>query len=210
MIGRLRGRLVAKHDNRIVLDVNGVGYEVVLPPAVAKALTAQGIGDELEIVTLCFLQMDQARATPLLIGFEDELQREFFERLLSVPKLGPRAALNLFSAPMSTLAAAIERGDDKFLIGLPGVGKQRARDIIASLQGKMAKFALKQEAIEPAREEEIPPIQTIMEQAMEIMLALGYRAREAEAMLKRALEHHPEPESAEDLVKTVYELQQGK
>ena len=209
MIGRLRGRLVAKHDNRIVLDVNGVGYEVVLPPIIARALTARGIGDELEIVTLCFFQMDQARATPLLIGFEDELQREFFERLLSVPKLGPRAALNLFSAPMSTLAGAIERGDAKFLTGLPGVGKQRARDIIASLQGKMAKFALKQEAIEPEGEEK-PSMQAIMEQAMEIMLALGYRAREAEAMLKSALEHHPEPESAEDLVKTVYELQQGK
>jgi len=88
MIGRLKGRLVERHNQRLVIDVNGVGYEVFVPGVVARWAESLKIGDEVELVTLYLLQMEPGRATPMLLGFRNELEREFFERLLSVPKLG--------------------------------------------------------------------------------------------------------------------------
>jgi holliday junction DNA helicase RuvA len=113
MIGRLKGRLVERHNQRLVVDVNGVGYEVLVPSVVARWAESLRVGDEVELVTLYLLQVEPGRATPMLLGFRNELEREFFERLLSVPKLGVRGALQLFAVPMATLARAIEDGDDQ-------------------------------------------------------------------------------------------------
>lgn len=207
MICRLKGRIAAMHDNRIVLDVGGVGYEVHLPLAIAKALKGKSCGEEIELVTMCIFQIEQTRMVPFLIGFEDELQREFFERLLSVPKLGPRAALSLYSVPMSTLASAIEQGNVNFLTSLPGVGRQRARDIVAALQGKMAKFAMKQEAEVP-HEEAVrqPDEKAIVKEAIDVLLQLGYKRKEATEMLRQAMKHRPDATDVETLIRAVYEL----
>lgn len=209
MIGMLKGRITAKRDNRLLLDVAGVVYEVHLPLAIAKALEGKGCGEEVEIVTMCIFQVEQSRVVPFLIGFENEMQREFFERLLSVPKLGPRGALSLYCVPMPTLASAIEQGNVNFLKSLPGVGRQRARDIVAALQGRMAKFAVGQRAIEEAEvaRPSQPDMNAIMKEAMEILSQLGYKRKEAKEMLKRAIEYKPNVTDAEELIKAVYELQ---
>ncbi len=212
MICRLKGKIAAMRDNKIVLDVSGVGYEVHLPAAVAKAFKDKRCGEDIELVTMCIFQIEQSRIVPFMIGFEDELQREFFERLLSVPKLGPRAALGLYCVPMSTLASAIEQGNVNFLTSLPGVGRQRARDIVAALQGKMAKFAMRHEAEVP-QQGEAPPqpdAKALMREALEVLLQLGYKKREATEMLKRAMEHHPDAADVEGLIKAVYELHREK
>ena len=209
MIGRVVGHLVSRRDKSLLLDVQGVGYELQLPEAVAKALEKYQEGDKMELATLHFMQMDQSRATPILIGFQDELEREFFERLLTVPKLGPRGAITLFAEPMGELATAIEQGDVQHLTSFPGIGKQRARDLIATLEGKMEKFALKQSV--PKRvEDQDSPSQDLVEEAAQILLALGYRARESMEMVRVALEINPNPETAEDLVRSVYKNQQQK
>jgi Holliday junction DNA helicase RuvA len=205
MIGRLKGRLVERHNQRLVIDVNGVGYEVFVPGVVARWAESLKIGDEVELVTLYLLQMEPGRATPMLLGFRNELEREFFERLLSVPKLGVRGALQLFAVPMATLARAIEDNDQKALMKLPGVGRQRARELIAALQGKVAKFAL-------LAEEEVPTplITDVVSEALEILQSLGYTRTEAQRMIDAALERLPKPSSTEELVRTVYQVQREK
>jgi len=205
MIGRLKGRLVERHNQRLVIDVNGVGYEVFVPGVVARWAESLKIGDEVELVTLYLLQMEPGRATPMLLGFRNELEREFFERLLSVPKLGVRGALQLFAVPMATLARAIEDNDQKALMKLPGVGRQRARELIAALQGKVAKFAL-------LAEEEVPTplITDVVSEALEILQSLGYTGTEAQRMIDAALEHLPKPSSTEELIRTVYQVQREK
>jgi Holliday junction DNA helicase RuvA len=202
MIGRLKGRLAERYDQRLVVDVNGVGYEVFVPGVVAQWAHNLRIGDEVELVTLYLLQMEPGRATPLLIGFRNALEREFFERLLSVPKLGVRGALQLFAVPMTILARAIEDNDQKALMRLPGVGRQRARELVASLQGKVAKFALL-----PAEEELAPTVTDVVSEALEILQSLGYTRAEAQHMIDVALEHLPTPSSAEELIRTVYQVQ---
>jgi Holliday junction DNA helicase RuvA len=205
MIGRLKGRLVERHNQRLVIDVNGVGYEVFVPGVVARWAESLKIGDEVELVTLYLLQMEPGRATPMLLGFRNELEREFFERLLSVPKLGVRGALQLFAVPMATLARAIEDNDQKALMKLPGVGRQRARELIAALQGKVAKFAL-------LAEEEVPTplITDVVSEALEILQSLGYTRTEAQRMIDAALERLPKPSSIEELIRTVYQAQRER
>ena len=205
MIGRLKGRLVERHNQRLVIDVNGVGYEVFVPGVVARWAESLKIGDEVELVTLYLLQMEPGRATPMLLGFRNELEREFFERLLSVPKLGVRGALQLFAVPMATLARAIEDGDTKTLTQLPGVGRQRARELIARLQGKVAKFALLAEEEAP-----VPTVTDVVGEALEILQSLGYSRPEAQRMIDAALERLPKPSNAEELIRTVYQVQREK
>ncbi|MGQ9462185.1 MAG: Holliday junction branch migration protein RuvA [Candidatus Fervidibacter sp.] len=205
MIGRLKGRLVERQNQKLVVDVNGVGYEVFVPGVVAKWAESLKVGDEVELVTLYLLQMEPGRATPILLGFRNELEREFFERLLSVPKLGVRGALQLFSAPMPTLARAIEDGNVKTLMQLPGIGRQRARELIASLQGKVAKFALLAEEEAPA-----PTVTNVANEALEILQSLGYTRSEAQKMIDAALERLPKLSSVEELIRTVYQVQRER
>lgn len=202
MIGRLKGRLAARYDQRLLIDVNGVGYEVLIPGIVARWAESLKVGDEMELMTLYMMQMEPGRATPLLIGFRSELEREFFERLLSVPKLGVRGALQLFAIPMQTLARAIEDSDLKALMGLPGVGRQRARELVATLQGKVAKFALMAE-----EEMAAPMVSDVVAEAIEILRSLDYTRTEAQRMIDLALERQPKPTSVEELIRTVYQLQ---
>ncbi len=205
MIGRLKGRLVERHNQRLVIDVNGVGYEVFVPGVVARWAESLKIGDEVELVTLYLLQMEPGRATPMLLGFRNELEREFFEKLLSVPKLGVRGALQLFAVPMATLARAIEDNDQKALTKLPGVGRQRARELVAALQGKVSKFALLAEEETP-----VPTVTDVISEALEILQSLGYTRTEAQKMIDAALERLPKPSSAEELIRTVYQVQRGR
>jgi len=205
MIGRIKGRLMERHNQRLVVDVHGVGYEVFVPGIVARWAENLRVGDEVELVTLYLLQMEPGRATPMLLGFRNELEREFFERLLSVPKLGVRGALQLFAIPMATLARAIEDGDTKTLLQLPGVGRQRARELVARLQGKVAKFALLTEEEAPT-----PTVTDVISEALEILQSLGYSRFEAQRMIDAALERQPKPSNAEELIRTVYQVQRER
>jgi Holliday junction DNA helicase RuvA len=106
---------------------------------------------------------------------------------------------------MATLARAIEDGDTKTLTQLPGVGRQRARELIARLQGKVAKFALLAEEEAP-----VPTVTDVVSEALEILQSLGYTRTEAQRMIDAALERLPKPSSTEELIRTVYQVQREK
>ncbi len=207
MISRLSGHLVGRAPNRVIVDVNGVGYEVQVPGTVEQSLADKNVGDPVELVTLYFMQIDTSKATPILIGFANEVQKEFFERLLTVPKIGPRAALTMFSRSVSELATAIEQGNAALLRSLPGVGAQKAKDIIATLQGKVTKFALLREE---TRAVPVPTPPDVEQEALQMLLALGHRRAEAERMVAEALQAAPGTETAEDLVRVIYRRQQER
>src|SRR6266550_4664152 len=143
MIATLRGHIRRKLEDRVVLECGGIGYEVFLPPIALRQLEGAEVGEkapELELVIYYHATRDQPR--PVLIGFTSDLDKEFFERLITVKDIGPMVAARALAAPVAELAAAIARQDEKFLRGLPGVGPQKAKNIVAQLQNKVAKFAL--------------------------------------------------------------------
>jgi holliday junction DNA helicase RuvA len=199
VFARIFGSLVERGAESAVIEAGGLGYEVILPPCIAEKLPATpGERVTLEVYGVVNIDGNSGRFT--YYGFTNAIEREFFEALLTVASIGPRSAARAFSAPMSTIASAIDRGDYAFLKSLPGIGQQKARDIVAKLQGKVAKFLLIRDAPPaPAK-----PIPDFADEALAVLLQLGYKRSEAEAMIRRTLESEPETADAERLLAEIY------
>jgi Holliday junction DNA helicase RuvA len=211
MIASLTGRLRRKLDDRVVLETGGVGYEVFLPPIVLRQLehlTAED-GDkasELSLVTHYHATRDQPR--PVLIGFTTELDKEFFEKLITVKDMGPMVAARALAAPVGDIAAAIVRQDEKYLRSLPGIGPQKAKNIVAQLQAKVAKFALVADAGAPPAPMKAPAaVETdaLRELVWDVLVKqLGHRPSEASQLITDALARRPDIDTAEALFDEIY------
>jgi Holliday junction DNA helicase RuvA len=207
MISRISGKVRKKEDMSVVLDLNGISYEILVPRAVMKALD-KGIAEDghIELVTYHYYQVDPSRSIPVLVGFLNEIEREFFEQFISVSGVGPKAACKALSLPFSRIADAIDKGDTVLLKTLPGIGEQRAREIIAKLQNKVGKFGLIQDRFV----EKIPAAKSdVKEEAIEVLLQLQYKKKEAEAMVDKALMNNPDVTTCEEILNEVYK-QKGK
>ena len=202
MITRLCGKVREKKLDSVILDVNGLCYEVLIPPVVMKALDARDpSGEGVELITYHYLQIEPSRGVPVLIGFLNEVEKEFFECFITVSGIGPKAACRALSVPFSLIADAIDRGDAAFLKTLPGIGEQRAREIIAKLQGKVGKFGLIQDrAINCSPEVR----DDVRNEALNVLLQLQYKRREAEDMIRKAAERNPNLGTCEDILNEVY------
>src|SRR3989338_5611718 len=121
----------------------------MIPAAVMKGLDrAQGEDGTVALITYHYYQMDPSKAVPVLVGFVNEIEKEFFEQFITVSGIGPKAACRALSMPFSVIADAIDKADIALLKSLPGIGEQRAREIIAKLQGRVGKFGLIQRSEE--------------------------------------------------------------
>jgi Holliday junction DNA helicase RuvA len=210
MIATLRGQLRRRLEDRVVLEVGAVGYEVFLTPLAMRQLEAVDLeGDEprsLALVIYYHATRDQPR--PVLIGFTSELDKEFFERLITVKDIGPMVAARAMSVPVAEIAAAIARQDEKYLRALPGIGPQKAKNIVAQLQGKVAKFALARDGA-PA-----PPVPApaggpdtdgLRDLVWEVLVKqLGHRPGEASQLITDALRRRPSILTAEELFEEIY------
>ena len=210
MIATLRGQLKRRLEDRIILEVGAVGYEVFLTPTAMRQLEAVDLeGDEplnLSLVIYYHATRDQPR--PVLIGFTTDLDKEFFERLITVKDIGPMVAARALSVPVGEIAAAIARQDEKYLRALPGIGPQKAKNIVAQLQGKVAKFALAREgapstpAPAPAGD---PDAEGLRDLVWEVLVKqLGHRPSEASQLITDALRRRPAILTAEELFEEIY------
>ncbi|MGC2129051.1 MAG: Holliday junction branch migration protein RuvA [Candidatus Aquilonibacter sp.] len=199
MFSRISGTLLERDGEHVVLEAAGLGYEIVLPPCVADKVTAApGESVALEIYAVLNIDGNSARAT--YYGFTNAIERTFFEALISVASIGPKTAARAFSEPMSSIASAIDRGDHTYLRKLPGIGQQKARDIVAKLQGKVARFLLIQDPL-PAQAAAMPDF---ADEALSVLLQLEYKRAEAEAMVRETLEGAPKIADAETLLAQIY------
>src|SRR5579862_6287043 len=204
MFSRISGALVERNGESVVLDVHGLGYEVHLAPCVAEKVSATA-GDQVTLEVYSVLNIDGNTGHYTYYGFSNAIEREFFEALISVASIGPKSAARAFSQPMSAIAGAIDRGDHTFLKSLPGIGQQKARDIVAKLQGKVTKFLLIQDA--PAAP---PAIPDFADEALAVLLQLEYRRSEAEAMIRDTLEADSSIHEAETLLAQIYRRRAAK
>ena len=210
MIASLRGRLRAKLEDRVILEAAGVGYEVFLPPVTQRALSgvAAGAGDAGEEVALSIhYHATQNQPRPVLIGFTTELDKEFFEKLITVKDVGPLVAARSLSAPVGEIASAIARQDEPYLRRLPGIGPQKAKNIVAQLQGKVAKFALLEPVAAAPRAAAAAPIddEGLRGMVFEVLVKqLGHRPSEAAALIDAALRRRGGIATPEDLFDEIY------
>ena len=210
MICRISGKLIEKKTDSIVLDANGICYEVLIPGAVMQCLeNSVQLEEMVSLITYHYLQVEPSKGFPVLIGFLNEIEKEFFEKFITVSGIGPKAAVRALKMPISMIARAIDMGDLAYLKSLPGIGEQRAKEIIAKLQGKVGKFGLIQDAGMHGQEV-LRGKNDIQEEAMGVLSQLQYKKFEAKNMLNEALKRNPEIKTAEDLLNEVYKQKSKK
>ncbi len=207
MISRLRGVVRELGELQLMLEVNGISYDVLMPASLLRLLPERlGPSGEIELVTFHYQQLEVGRGIPVLIGFFNEIEREFFTRFISVAGIGPRAALKALAQPIAVIAQAIDEGDLSLLRSLPGIGEQRAKEIVAKLQGKVGKYALIQ-----VRETLPGPPEAgqdaIEDEAVAVLVQLEYKKSEAKEMVRGALQRNPKIKSSEELLNEVYRQQ---
>lgn len=201
MICKIKGQLAKKNQQSAVIEKNGIFYQVDIPHTVSLHLA--DVGQQVELVIYHYLNITKNKGVPILIGFTDELEKEFFEKFISVSGIGPKAALRAFDKPVPFIAKAIEEADMNFLTDLAGVGKQRAKQIIAHLQGKVGRFALLKEGQEEAKQKDLVK-KEIHQEAKQILTRLQYKAQEIDRMIKKAIASNPKLESTESLLNEIY------
>ena len=201
MIGKIKGILAEKLENKVFIDVGGVWYEIYVSNAVSAKFNGS-LGKEVTLVVYDYLHIDKSRALPVMIGFTDELERDFFTMFISVSGIGPKAALRAFDKPVPYIAKAIEEADVEFLMGLAGIGKQKARQIIAHLQGKVGRFALiKEKEVSMSKQDK-----EIIDEAKKILRRLQYSTKEIDSMIKKAVGVLGKVDNVEDLLNEIYKI----
>jgi len=207
MIARLSGKIVEKGNDYLLVEVGGISYEVLLPQAVMQRIEEnQDADNQINLVTYYYHQVEPSRNMPVLIGFVNEIERDFFQQFITVSGIGPRAALKALNKPISVIAQAIDEGNVDFLKLLPGIGQQRAKDIVARLQGKVGKFCLIQDS--QLSKEGVK--KDIVEDALAVLMQLQYKKSEAKMMIDKALKEATHIESSEQLLNEIYKQRQRR
>jgi len=202
MIRYIEGKLLKKEEDRIVVLANGVGYEILLPAIVRKTFVSKKAGEEGEVVKLyIYYHQTERQPKPLLIGFNAEPEKEFFEKFITVEDIGPPTAVKALVLPIPKIARAIEERDSKILESLKGIGKRTADKMIATLQGKVGKFALMRED-QIQSEAEIVDFRKQVEDVL--VRDLGHKVGEAQKLVKEALLRNPNISTPEELFEEVY------
>ena len=204
MIGYIEGKILKVEDERVLVLANQVGYEILLPAFVMQKVGAYKVGDEIALYV--FFQQTERQPKPVLIGFNLEAEKEFFQYFISVEDVGPLKAVKALSIPVREVARAIENKDVHRLTELKGIGKRTAQKIIATLEGKMGKFAL----IRKEEEEEIQVVEDFTEQVYEVLVKqLGHKIADAKRMISDALKRNRDITTPEELFEEVYRGEQA-
>jgi len=199
MIAYLEGRLLKKEQERIILLANQVGYEVLVPAFVRDTLNAKQVGDQ--VALYIYYHQTERQPKPVLIGFNLEAEKEFFQLFISVDAIGPLKAAKAMTIPVSDIADAIESNQLDQLKHMKGIGPRSAQKIIATLQGKVGKFALIRKRDVPSAPEPEDFIQPVLEVLVE---QLGHKPADAKRMISAALKRNDRIDSPEALFDEVY------
>lgn len=171
MISHLKGRLVEKTPPYVVLDVHGVGYEMMVPMTAFYELPE--VGGEVSLLTHLAIRED----AHVLYGFVDNLTRQLFRVLIKVNGVGPKLALAILSGmDTATLLHTIEHRDSIKLTKIPGVGKKTAERLVIELRDKVQSLL--------GISETVPNNIGIQDDAISALVALGYKPTDASRVVK--------------------------
>jgi len=199
MIAYLEGTLLSIEEERIILLANQVGYEVLVPSFIMETMKTRSIGDMINL--FIYFHQTERQPRPVLIGFNLEEEREFFQQFITVEAIGPLKAIKAMNYPIHDIAGAIESKNVSKLKQLNGIGDRTARKIVATLQGKMGKFTL---LYEDETEVEQAPHEFAAQVTDVLVKQLGHKLLEARQMVKAALTRNPSISNPEALFEEVY------
>ncbi|MEZ6067650.1 MAG: Holliday junction branch migration protein RuvA [Planctomycetaceae bacterium] len=208
MITRITGRLTRLHTTDATIAAGPFEYEVYVPDIVRRQLQSR-VDEEVSLWTIEYLDGNPqkgGRMTPRMIGFLNEIEREFFELICQVDGLGVRKALGAMVRPVQDIAIAIEEQDTKLLSTLPGIGPAVAERIVAKLRRKMARFALLIAETLPAAD---GTSRDVLNEGYEALVALGHSAVDAREKIEQAVASGTKFKAVEDLLHEVYRQNRG-
>lgn len=207
MIAKITGILAEVSEQAVLIERDGLGYEVLIPAYAVGELSAHR-GSEVVLYTLEFLEGNASNGNlvPRLVGFLHTEDRAFFGRFIEVKGIGPRKALRALSEPVTRIAGWIGDREIDLLCTLPGIGKRGAEMIVAQLKGKIDDFAIGGAAAGGVAADKWTQAQR---DALEIMLTWGDGRNEALRWLERAAQLHPDIKAADQWVRACYKIKAG-
>ncbi len=207
MISHLTGAISKKHEGRqaIEITIGGVGYEVALPTFVWRALEQTPLGDEVSLEI--FYHVPERQPTPMLVGFQRDIERDFFRKLVEVPDLGPTKAMRALVYSVSTIATWIEQGDERALRSLPGIGERLAKTMVAHLKGKVVQEALllDEHFAGPPPKAGPPSLSEMQQLAVAGLVRLGYKESDASNWVQQ-VSKDGETAEVEEIIRAVFSL----
>jgi Holliday junction DNA helicase RuvA len=193
MIGQLRGQILNKKPNALLLDVQGVGYEVFIP--LTSFYELPGEGEEVTLKIHTHVRED----TLSLFGFLSQREKDFFLKLISISGIGPRLAIVILSgAQVEELAQAISSGNLARLTAIPGVGRKTAERVVLELKSQITPFLLP-EQLDAAKEGGAPT--ALEEDILSALTNLGYPRSSAEKALSMVLRSAECEHTFEDILR---------
>lgn len=188
MIGRLRGIIIEKQPPEVLIEVNGVGYEVAMPMTCFYELPDNG--QEATILTHFIVRED----AQLLYGFNNQQERLLFRELIKVNGVGPKLALAILSGMSATqFVAAVEQGEIKTLVKLPGVGTKTAERLIVEMKDRFKHFGsdlLNRTVPADSTDKSVQAMKLsnqIESEAISALIALGYKPQEASKIISKVI-----------------------
>lgn len=181
------------------MRVGPLVVSVLVPGYFLRSVSA---GSRLDIPVYLHLQMEGNRVVPLLVGFPEENDRQFFEKFISVSGVGVRAAVRALEQPPDRIAAAIAGEDYDYLITLPGIGRKRARQIVAGLQEQMRAMVGKVTSAGTAAGPR--------SEARAVLRQLGVQLTEAERLIEAACGELDENAGTSEIVKRAMRIRGGE
>ena len=192
MIAHLRGCLLSKHPNQIIVDVCGVGYEVTITVPTFSELAEAGQEVALHIHT--HVREDQLA----LFGFLRAEEKRLFEKLMTVSGIGPKLAVTILSGmPVGELIGAIRAGDVARLTKVPGIGRKTAERMVLELREKLEE--LRAAAVAQ------PQLTAVADDALSALINLGYQRPLAEKAVERAAAAEP-PRTFDEIFREALKL----
>lgn len=205
MITKISGKLVRLGDDVATLEVAPFEYEVLIPDFTRRHLQSQ-LDQIVTLHTVHYLEGNPQKGgkmLPRLLGFLNEIERQFFDSFCSVDGVGVKKALRAMVRPVQDIAKAIEQQDFKNVATLPGIGPAMSERIIAKLRRKMGKFALLvgQEAGEQWDNVE----RNVIDDTFQILCSLGHSEADAHRLMEAALKSKKKFKDVEELLQAVYD-----
>ena len=193
MIGRLRGTVIEKQPPYLLLDVNGVGYELQAPMTTFYRLPSLGV----EVVLHTHLSITENLHQ--LFAFIDQRDRALFRTLIKVNGVGPKLAIAILSGmEADDIARCVREHNITALTKLPGIGKKTAERLVIELQDRLKTWDLPHaEHLPDNHQQGVLNTNEVLAEAESALIALGYKPVDAAKMIASAAKHHPEASSQE-------------
>ncbi len=200
MISYLAGELIATYDDNITLLVGGIGYDILIPAYLMNEIKEDEKKGIKKLKLHISYNQTERQPKPILVGFKKSLDKEFFELFISVEDIGPTAAIKALIKPVGDISRSIEGKDVRALRQLKGIGERKADKIIATLKGKVARYALMPK-IEVAAE----VVEDFSKEVEDVLVRkLGHKSIEARKMIEEAMKRNSRINSSEELFEEIY------